>query len=206
MSVAFTTDKNLSLISAVSRRLECVDTKYNYHVFGLVQDNRPPIRIVANDGHKPTDDQCRALKKFFNESGLDVEFCDGSDDTVNIGLRLDVRSKPRFASAIIQTIVFYMEGRLKLDGKFKIECASKVLKPSRKCMIKEGSKVMALPSAATSKNQHGPISIECVGHTLIVQEVIDSTALVHCTKCTVDDHKRRWSIPVSMLKLKKETA
>ncbi len=120
----------------------------DYHIYGLRQEDRPHVRISP---------ECPLqLKVLFLKSGYKLEVveenqryhascdanhsvgdcCCGVDggcdycnpNTINIGLRRDVRSDSKIARKLIKTIIFAVEGKLVLEAKSKLSLGRRVRK------------------------------------------------------------------------------
>lgn len=98
-------------------------TKRGYKVYGLKQAGSPVIKLSV----RPPLELPKTLGRFLNRSGLItiLEKITAAPATspyhVRIGLRRDLRDHPELAAAILQTIVYNMERKLKLPRGFVIE-------------------------------------------------------------------------------------
>lgn len=117
-------DVNMRAISDKARLFNLTGL-YGYRIFGLRQENRPPIWVSYPDKMSlkfKTD--TLIIQEFFRQQGLQVcisQYQKQNNQVVKIGLRHDVRKHIEISSAIIQTIIYYLEKRLKLDKQFRIK-------------------------------------------------------------------------------------
>lgn len=124
-------DYNLVAIRRESKMFNLA-SRYPYRVYGLRQENNPPILIEYNyervdDGFE---DRLTVLVEFFKAHGIQVDTYSESEDgnKVFVGMRRDLREhvnkngKPILASAIVSTIIYCLEGRIDVDalGKYKL--------------------------------------------------------------------------------------
>lgn len=117
MSIEFNTlDYNLRKISRKSK-LGNLETDANYRIYGLVKTNNPAVLVECNFEEFGNFDSKR-LVKFFRSNGLNLEFSDldgeGKEKTIYIGLRTDLRDNIVLCACILQTIIYYLDGRLEL--------------------------------------------------------------------------------------------
>ncbi len=125
-------DFNTDRIDAINFKLHGYKMKSPYWVYGLIQKNRPPIRIGVNDRGVPNDAQQAELIAFFKQQGVEVVIDHPEEAEVTIGLRYDIREKPRFAAAIVRTIIFFLEGKLALAKEFKVSIPVNKTKKGKK--------------------------------------------------------------------------
>lgn len=125
-------DKFLDKIQIQNLDMNQFKTGHSYHIYGLIMDGRPPMRIVSNSNGFPYDKHFNVINRFFNDNGIEVERDESGDDKwIGIGLRLDVRKDFKIAARIVRTIVFYLENKLVLKAGFKFKHPEyKVLKES----------------------------------------------------------------------------
>jgi len=125
-------DFNLTKIKRESKLFNLL-TKNKYHVYGLRQEENPPVLIeFDNDFVDATfRKSIDSLISFFKSNGIDVEIFDESESRkVDIGLRKDIRAivnkneSPVFASSILSTIVYCLENRIDLDQLMKYRLSS----------------------------------------------------------------------------------
>lgn len=125
-------DYNLERVDAINFKMNSFKMENKYWVFGLKQSNRPPVRIGVNDQGVPNEDQQKALVQFFKNQGVEVVIDNPEEAEVTIGLRYDVRERPKMAAAIVRTIVFFLEGKLRLSNDFKVSIPLKGKKKGKK--------------------------------------------------------------------------
>jgi len=115
-------DVNIPTVKRAVGRIDGYDLTKSYRVFGLQQENRPPVLIRADD---PDIAAVQEIVEFFRRSGLQVMTMDaGENHDIYVGLRRDVRSNSRLAAAIVKTVVGRMEGKLTLPEDYVIPGAS----------------------------------------------------------------------------------
>jgi hypothetical protein len=92
------------------------ETKLDYKVFGLKDDGEnAPIEIEFNK-KEDYGDRINRLARFFDKNGIGVNFKNSGGNTINIGLRKDLRRQLKLSAAIVSTIVYTMEGKIKLNN------------------------------------------------------------------------------------------
>lgn len=120
-------DFNLSKIRHESK-LGNLITEDKYHIYGLRQKDNPPILIEYNYETIGDNFETRlnTLIKYFKSNGIDIEtFEENEEPRVDIGLRKDLRGvlnkagQPLFASSILSTIIYCLEGRMDLEQMIK---------------------------------------------------------------------------------------
>jgi len=109
-------DYNLTKIRELSG-LGDLKTKREYGVYGLKQQNNPLmiLNLKPNVFRHPRNQ----LKRFFRDHGLYLRVGREIPRDVHaaIGLRRDLRGDVPLASACLQTIIYYLEGKMGLpDG------------------------------------------------------------------------------------------
>lgn len=114
-------DFNMDRIDAINFKMNGYKMKNPYWVYGLQQKNRPTIRVGVNDKGAPNEAQQKELIEFFKTQDLELVVDQPEEAEVTIGLRHDLRETPRFAAAIVRTIIFFIEGKLTLTKEFKVE-------------------------------------------------------------------------------------
>jgi hypothetical protein len=113
-------DFNMEVISKEAK-LHNLLTRNTYRAFGLRQDDNPPVVIKYNDEKRDVWSFEPPIRNFFRRNGMSIDFWYLEDDNfIGIGLRRDVRENPLLAAAIVQTIVYHVEGRLTLGENFRI--------------------------------------------------------------------------------------
>ncbi len=92
-------------------------TNLKYYVYGLKQENDAPIKIEYNkDLLKGNKDTFGKLDSFFKKRGIVIEWDDMYKKGIDIGLRKDLRQQPKLSAAIVSTIVYALEGKIKLKN------------------------------------------------------------------------------------------
>jgi len=108
-----------------------------YRVFGLKNENNPPLLLRFNRSTIP-EDRVSVLSHVFKQSGLEVDCYRDYDKGMAIGIRRDVREHVLYSSAILQTIIYYLEGRIELPKNFRIPYDKK-FKRNGALVVPEGS-------------------------------------------------------------------
>ena len=135
-------DFNLVKISSESKLSNLV-TRFKYRVYGLKQEGNPPILIEYhyNRVDEGFEERVQALVMFLKTNGgiaMKVYYT-ANTRGVDIGLRRDLRAvlnrndKPMFASGIISTIIYCLEGRVDLKElqRYKVSVVPRLL-PAKK--------------------------------------------------------------------------
>jgi hypothetical protein len=116
-------DYFLPSIKAESKFNTLVVQKH-YRVFGLKNQDNPPV--IFRWGENALDEsKIGHLYLMFKRSGLPVDFYRDYPKGISVGLRRDVRENVPFASALLQTIVYYMENKIELPKDFRIPMVKK---------------------------------------------------------------------------------
>jgi hypothetical protein len=135
-------DFNLVKISNESKLGNLV-TRFKYRVYGLKQEGNPPILIEYhyNRVDEGFEERVQALVKFLKTNGGITLTVNHAVNTkgVDVGLRRDLRAvlnkneKPMFASGIISTIIYCLEGRIDLKElqRYKVSVVPRLL-PAKK--------------------------------------------------------------------------
>ena len=123
-------DTNLTKIQRESKLFNLV-TRYKYRVYGLRQDNNPPVLIEYHydkvDEH--FGEKLDAVVKFLKANNIQVDtYNEAETNRVEVGLRKDLRlvvnknKKPLLAASLISSIIYALEGRTDLEQlkKYKI--------------------------------------------------------------------------------------
>jgi hypothetical protein len=99
-------------------------TKEDYRVYGLRNENNAPILIEYSsnsDVYNEVYRKCCMLRTFFNRHGIALEHAeieheeDNTDYKIYIGIRRDIRNDAPLACAILKTIVYYLDDKLKIE-------------------------------------------------------------------------------------------
>ena len=123
-------DINLVAIRRESKLFNLV-SRYKYHIYGLRQQDNPPILIEYNHSgvNEKFDEKLSSVVTFLRGNGIEVDtYSESETSRVDIGLRKDLRlfenknGKPLFASSILSTIIYTLEGRTDIGqlSKFKL--------------------------------------------------------------------------------------
>lgn len=130
-------DYNVDEIEDLAK-ISKLKTRADYRVYGLLEDKNPPVLIEFNFNlfNNIIGNYHRAnLCRFFKYNGIRVRFTDDANTNKNliwIGLRKDLRDDVQIATACVQTIVFYLEGKLNLEDSYKIPGIPSIRKIRRK--------------------------------------------------------------------------
>lgn len=113
---------------AIQSQIIGILTNEDYRVYGLRLEGNPPVLLEYSgnsDVYGALSRGSKRLEYFFDRLGiqLDHEILDeteeinesGADYKVYIGLRRDIRDNVPLACAILKTIVFHLEDKLKID-------------------------------------------------------------------------------------------
>lgn len=128
-----TVDFNVDKIETLAK-INKLKTDYEYRVYGLRDsEENPPVLIEFNpevfEG-EVTNFHRNALIAFFRSNGVELRFREDDKEEKKkfwIGLRYDLRKEEVNISAnIIQTIVYFLEGKLDLNVQFKIPSIPKI--------------------------------------------------------------------------------
>ena len=109
-------------------------TKEDFKIYGLRQNDNPPILIEYSDESDVSSDlyrKCQTLKDFFSRHGIvfksDVleENNERDDDEaidykIYIGLRRDIRDNIPLTIAIMKTIIFFIDGKTEILSDSKL--------------------------------------------------------------------------------------
>ena len=107
-------DFNVPQIAVTNGWINRYTTDHNYYVYGLKSEGRPPI--VISRPASMSDERIRPIVDYLNAGGLQtIERIESRTLELRIGLRHDVREDVAFASAVVRTIVFAVEGKLEID-------------------------------------------------------------------------------------------
>ena len=134
-------DFNLVKISSESKLGNLV-TRHKYRVYGLRQEDNPSILIEYHYNRVEAEDfeeRIEALTKFLKANNISVDVCnDANTRGIDVGIRRDLRGvlnkndKPMFASGIISTIIYCLEGRVDLKElqQYKLSVVPRLIKPT----------------------------------------------------------------------------
>lgn len=110
-------DFNLPEISKMND-LNNYRLKYNYRIYGLKQEDNPPILIEINPRLITVDNtKINSLVKFLVNKGVSTKFanCAGDKAKIYVGLRYDVRKNRELSNKIICTIIHAIENNIDLS-------------------------------------------------------------------------------------------
>jgi hypothetical protein len=113
-------DFNMDRIDAINFKMNGYKMAHPYWVYGLQQKSRPPVRVGVNDKGAPNEAQQKELIEFFKTQDIELAIDQPEEAEITIGLRRDLRDDPRFAAAIVRTVIFFIEGKMTLNKEFKI--------------------------------------------------------------------------------------
>jgi hypothetical protein len=115
-------DYNVDKIEKLAK-LNKFKTDYDYRIYGLRDDDKNPLILIEfnidafegeiTDFHKDT------LAKFFSINGIDLRFHNLEKEQEKkfwIGLHYDLRKDCIISANAIQTIVYFLQGKLNLDA------------------------------------------------------------------------------------------
>jgi hypothetical protein len=91
----------------------------DFDIYGLSDKDNPMVKI-SYDFNKNSLYKRARIRQFFKNNNIEVEFQKIETEKVFIGLRKDLRKHVVLCSAIVQTIVFYIDGELKLDNYINV--------------------------------------------------------------------------------------
>lgn len=135
-------DFNLVRISNESK-LGNLITRFKYRVYGLKQEGNPSILIEYhyNNVDEGFNERVEAITKFLKANSITAKvYYAGNIKGIDIGLRKDLRAvlnkngKPMFASGIISTIIYCLEGRIDLKElqRYKVSVVPRLLPAKRR--------------------------------------------------------------------------
>ncbi len=104
-------------------------TKEDYRIYGLKTNGQnPPILIEYSPGSDVAGElnaKCNTLMVFFSLHNIKINYDhlkddreedSGTDYKVYIGVRRDMRENVQFTAAVLKTIVYYLEDKIKLPS------------------------------------------------------------------------------------------
>lgn len=109
-----------------SCKIKDVKTVNSYRIYGLKEENNPPILIEYNYNlfkKEFTSKEQKEMIKFFKRNGIKIVFKEDKFEKtflVSVGIRKDLRASTNLSACLIQTIIFYFENKFDLDENFKI--------------------------------------------------------------------------------------
>ncbi|MEK6881394.1 MAG: hypothetical protein AABY22_17355 [Nanoarchaeota archaeon] len=113
-------DYNITEIKKESKLFNLA-TKYSYRVYGLIKQNNPVIYIQYNQYslNLREPELLNQVEEFLHKNSLPVEIWNnrGQNNKIGIGLRRDLRDHVVLSAAVIQTIIYGIEGRIDFDNR-----------------------------------------------------------------------------------------
>lgn len=103
-------------------KLGNLGTQYEYRVYGLKQSGNPMVLIEYPEHIQLSEPILGQISIFFAKNNIEVKraYIESEASTVYLGLRKDIREHVVLCAAILQTIIYSLEGRLKLKRGFKV--------------------------------------------------------------------------------------
>lgn len=124
MAIEFNTkDFQMTAIRAESK-LHNLQTKNPFRIYGLTRAGNPLIHLSYNYDtvDEDFDENMQQLIEFFEANNLEFVWeSGGGSEKVCIGIRRDLRDHVLLTSAILQTIIYSLEGRLVIRPDHKIK-------------------------------------------------------------------------------------
>ena len=116
--------------------------KFPFLVYIKILEYNPNIVLVSTD-------KFDFLTHLFNQNKIETKFeiLNEERDKIYIGLRRDLREFPEFCAKLLQTIIFYLEGNLKIRKNNKIPKIPKLQK-----IVKEHGEHVPVSHIETTKN------------------------------------------------------
>lgn len=124
-------DDNIPQIEQIIKSHDNNLLKYNYRIYGLKNEDNPLLLLEYNPNIVfISTDKFDFLTHLFNKNKIETNFEILNDARVNIyiGLRRDLREFPEFCSKLLLTIIYYLEGNLKIRKNSKIPKIPKLKK------------------------------------------------------------------------------
>jgi hypothetical protein len=114
-------DDNMEQIANATGMLN-LSTKNEYRIYGLANELNPPILFSAQENIVNAEQE-KTIAGFLATNGIDcaTEDVEANNNKIYIGLRRDVRNNILLASNLIQTFVYFLEGRVELPIDFKVD-------------------------------------------------------------------------------------
>src|SRR4051812_46684521 len=98
-----------------------IKAKKEFRIFGLAQEDNPPIGINYNMDKFPSNQVQDELEVFFKANGMELAFAHkDEDEKIHIGLRRDIRDNIDLSIALLKTIILNIDTGFELDSNFKI--------------------------------------------------------------------------------------
>lgn len=119
-------DFNISKIERLAR-ISKLKTHYDYRIYGLKDEDKNPLVLIEfNNEMFPgeiTNFHRNTLSKFFLTNGIYLKFSDIDEEkkkTFYIGLRYDLRKDVTISTNIVQTVVYFLDGKIELNTSYKV--------------------------------------------------------------------------------------
>lgn len=96
-------------------------TVNHYRVYGLKMEDNPPV-LLEYEPKQIDAAKLKTLSAFFNGNGINFQFqvVEPNKGKIYIGLRKDLRQELALCAAIVNTIVYFLEGKMKISDTDKI--------------------------------------------------------------------------------------
>lgn len=124
-------DDNIPQIEQIFKSHDNDLLKYNYRIYGLKNEDNPLLLLEYNPNIVfISTDKFDFLTHLFNKNKIETNFeiLNEERDKIYIGLRRDLREFPEFCSKLLLTIIYYLEGNLKIRKNSKIPQIPKLKK------------------------------------------------------------------------------
>ena len=105
--------------------------RFNYRIYCLKNEDNPSLLLEYNPNIVGiSTNRFDFLTLLFNRNKIETNFelLNEEKDKVYIGLRRDLRDFPEFCAKLLQTIIYYLEGELKIRKNGKIPKIPKLKK------------------------------------------------------------------------------
>lgn len=113
-------DDNMPEIARLSK-LAGVDTKNEYRIYGLEQQGNHPVLFSGQESGISAEQE-KVLMGFLTANNIDsaTEDVESSNKKIFIGIRRDLRDSPEMVARLVETFVWYLEGKLDIPADFKV--------------------------------------------------------------------------------------
>ncbi len=108
--IFFALDTHLNKIEPASR-LDRFKTENFYRIYGLKQENNPPV-LISYFKTLPNGKTEKEVKQLLRPYGIPVVFEELKWDNLTIGLRKDLREHIFLAGAVVNLIVGFLENKI----------------------------------------------------------------------------------------------
>lgn len=133
-----TNDYNMDKIEKLAR-INKFKTDYDYRIYGLRDEEKNPLVLIEFnydmlDG-EITDYHRNVLTKFFNINGISLKFNDLSkeeDKKVWLGIKYDLRKDVTISANIVQTIIYFLQGKINLEAYSNVPGIPKLYRRGKK--------------------------------------------------------------------------